>query len=152
MQIIVIAVGRLKRTSEQNLCDLYLNRLKSSRVSVREVEERGPFLGDERMAREGELLLRACTPGAELVALDRLGREMKSEELAEFIEEAQIRGQNLNFIIGGANGISKKVLKKSNYKISLGKMTWPHALARVMLLEQLYRAQQILAGHPYHRN
>jgi 23S rRNA (pseudouridine1915-N3)-methyltransferase len=92
-------------------------------------------------------------PGAPLVALDEHGAAWSSRHLADRIAAWRDRGTaELAFAIGGANGLERVVLDRAEAILSLGPMTWPHLLVRGMLLEQLYRAQQILAGHPYHRN
>jgi 23S rRNA (pseudouridine1915-N3)-methyltransferase len=90
--------------------------------------------------------------GAFVVALDEKGREFSSEALAKAIDGWRNRGVNtLAFIIGGAGGLDSRIRESADVIMSLGKMTWPHALARAMLAEQLYRASAILEGHPYHR-
>lgn len=90
--------------------------------------------------------------GARLIALDERGRQWTSREFAERLAAWRDAGAPaLAFAIGGADGLGEAVTSGADWIMSLGAMTWPHLLARVMLLEQLYRAQQILAGHPYHR-
>jgi 23S rRNA (pseudouridine1915-N3)-methyltransferase len=103
-------------------------------------------------AREGELILNALPAGVPIVALDERGVQRSSRALAEQIAIWRDRGSpELAFAIGGADGLHSTVLERADMTLSLGSMTWPHLLVRGMLLEQLYRAQQILAGHPYHR-
>jgi 23S rRNA (pseudouridine1915-N3)-methyltransferase len=103
-------------------------------------------------AREGELILGALPPGASLVALDERGSAWSSRTLADRIAAWRDQGcPELAFAVGGVDGLHPAVLGHAHAIMSLGPMTWPHLLARGMLLEQLYRAQQILAGHPYHR-
>ena len=88
-----------------------------------------------------------------LIALDELGRHMTSRELASLVQNNLDQGvQNLCFVIGGADGLSETVLELADDKICLGKMTWPHQLVRVMLIEQLWRCVSILTNHPYHRD
>jgi len=90
--------------------------------------------------------------GATAVALDAGGKQFSSEAFAARLAAWRESGAaELAFLIGGADGIAETVLTRADFILSLGAMTWPHLLARVMLLEQLYRAQQIIAGHPYHR-
>jgi len=104
-------------------------------------------------AREAELILAAVPPGALLVALDERGRPWSSRELAERLAAWRDRGvTTLAFAIGGADGLGPAVIERADAVVSLGAMTWQHLLVRSLLLEQLYRAQQILAGHPYHRD
>jgi 23S rRNA (pseudouridine1915-N3)-methyltransferase len=103
--------------------------------------------------REAELILAALPAGAALVALAECGAAWSSRELAERIAGWRDRGVGeLAFAIGGAEGLGAAILDRASATLSLGAMTWPHLLVRGMLLEQLYRAQQILAGHPYHRD
>lgn len=104
-------------------------------------------------AREAELILAAVPAGATLAALDERGAAWSSRELAERLAGWRERGAaELVFAIGGAEGLGAAVLDRASAILSLGAMTWPHLLVRGMLLEQLYRAQQIRTGHPYHRD
>ena len=102
--------------------------------------------------REAELILGALASGAALVALDQHGEAWSSRDLADRLARWRDQGvAELAFAIGGAEGLGQAVLDRAWARLSLGPMTWPHLFVRGMLLEQLYRAQQILAGHPYHR-
>jgi 23S rRNA (pseudouridine1915-N3)-methyltransferase len=104
-------------------------------------------------AREAALILGALPAGARLVALDERGAPWSSRGLADRLAAWRDQGvAELTFAIGGADGLAPAVLDRAEAILSLGAMTWPHLLVRGMLLEQLYRAQQILAGHPYHRD
>ena len=104
-------------------------------------------------AREAELILGALPSGVPLVSLDERGSPWSSRALADRIAGwRDRRSRELAFAIGGAEGLDPVVLDRAHAIMSLGPMTWPHLLVRGMLLEQLYRAQQILAGHPYHRD
>ena len=104
-------------------------------------------------AREAELILEALPPAATLVAFDARGAAWSSREFADHLAIWRDRGvAELVFAIGGAEGLGAAVLDRAAAILSLGPMTWPHLLVRGMLLEQLYRAQQIFAGHPYHRD
>ena len=117
------------------------------------MEEKRKLSPAELKAREAELILAARPAAAMLVALDRSGAEWSSRDLADRLAAWRDRGAAVvAFAIGGAEGLGKPVLEKADMLLSLGAMTWPHLLVRPMLLEQLYRAQQILAGHPYHRD
>ena len=113
---------------------------------------RQPLPPAQLKAREGALILKALPAGARLFALDTAGEAWSSEEFAERLRGLRDAGAaELAFAVGGADGLDRAVLDRADKVISLGRMTWPHLLARGMLLEQLYRAQQILSGHPYHR-
>ena len=104
-------------------------------------------------AREAELILAALPDGARLVALDERGAAWSSRELAARLTRWRDGGVGtLAFAIGGADGLAPALIERADAVVSLGAMTWPHLLVRSLLLEQLYRAQQIGAGHPYHRD
>ena len=122
-------------------------------VAIVEVEERRKLPMPERKAREAALLRAAVPAGAMLVALDEHGMPWSSREFAERIRTWRDQGlAEIAFAIGGADGLDAAILDRAAAVLSLGPMTWPHFLARGMLLEQLYRAQQIIARHPYHRD
>jgi 23S rRNA (pseudouridine1915-N3)-methyltransferase len=119
---------------------------------VLELEEKRPLAAGQRKFREGELILAALPPRAPFIALDERGARWGSRELAERIGAWRDSGSTeLAFAVGGADGLDAAVLGRADVVLSLGPMTWPHLLVRTMLLEQLYRSQQILSGHPYHR-
>jgi len=136
IRLYLVAVGRLRRGPLHDLQTDYAGRLIPP-ATVIEVEEKRKLSPAELKAREAELILSARPAAAMLVALDAW-RDRGAAAVA--------------FAIGGAEGLGKPVLGKADAILSLGAMTWPHLLVRTMLLEQLYRAQQILAGHPYHRD
>jgi 23S rRNA (pseudouridine1915-N3)-methyltransferase len=120
--------------------------------AIVEVEERRSLPPEQLKLREGELILGALPAGVPFVALDERGAQWSSRALAERIAAWRDQGESqLVFAIGGADGLHRAVLDRADVILALGSMTWPHLLVRGMLLEQLYRAQQILAGHPYHR-
>lgn len=150
MELTIIAVGRLKSGPEAALIAEYRKRLPWP-LSIQEVEERRPITGPERQAREADLILGALPDGAEIVALDERGRPMASTKFAEFVGDCRDQARPLAFVIGGADGLHQRVRDRAGRLLSFGPMTWPHAFARVMLVEQLYRAQAILTGHPYHK-
>ena len=154
MHISIIAVGKWKAGPERDLYDEYVRRL-SWRVTLKEVEEHRKVPPAQLMAREGELLLAAlpkASPGLFVVALDQRGKGLSSEELANQLRQWRDRGiDEVAFLIGGAEGLSVAVRQRAGFVLSFGAMTWPHLLVRTLLVEQLYRAQSIQAGHPYHR-
>ncbi len=151
MRITIAAVGRIKAGPERALQDHYAGRL-SWPLEVREVEERKRLAPDKLKSREAELLIAACPGGAVTVALDGTGKQFSSIRFARRLGGWQDDGiSDVAFLIGGADGLDAAALEAADLVLSLGAMTWPHLMVRGMLLEQLYRAQQILAGHPYHR-
>lgn len=148
MKIRIIAVGRLKASPLLELCDEYVKRMKWQ-VSVREIDApKG-----STAAQEAPLILKALGNSSFVVALDERGETYTSPDFAKRIEKwgAAAPGNEVTFLIGGADGFDNAVREKARFLMSFGKQTWPHMLVRVMLLEQIYRAQQIIAGHPYHR-
>lgn len=148
----LLAIGRQRRGPLADLQALYAGRIVP-RPAIVELEEKRKLPPDELKAREAELILAALPQGATLVALDGRGQGWSSRDLADRIAAWRDRGvADLAFAIGGADGLGAAVLDRADAVLSLGAMTWPHLLVRGMLLEQLYRAQQILAGHPYHRD
>ena len=131
--------------------DQYAKRLKWP-LDLKEVEEKKPLKPAQLMKREAELLNNATPKGATLIALDRSGRNLSSPVLAKKLQSWMDDGVgDVCFVIGGAEGLHQDVLSKANLKLALGSLTWPHMLARCMLIEQIYRAQCILSNHPYHR-
>jgi len=151
MNITIAAVGRMKAGPEKILWDDYAKRLNWN-LSLKEVEEKNPLKPAQMKIKEAALLLNAIPKDATLIALDQNGRSLSSPAFAKKIGGFQDDGiQGLAFVIGGSDGLDKSILDKAQMKIAMGEMTWPHMLARVMLLEQTYRAQCILAGHPYHK-
>ncbi len=130
---------------------LYAGRLAPP-ITIIELEEKRRLPPAVLKLREAELILAARPDGARLVALDQRGAAWSSRDLAERLAFWRDGGAAaLAFAIGGAEGLGPAVVERADAVISLGPMTWPHLFVRSMLLEQLYRAQQIHAGHPYHR-
>jgi len=151
LRLLIAAVGRVRSGPLADLQSEYLKRLGPS-ISIKEVEERRPSSASERKVREAALLLAAVPDDALLVALDERGQTLTSAVFADRLERWRTGGpKSLAFVIGGADGLPQPVVHRAHFTLSLGAMTWPHLLARILLLQQLYRAQQILAGHPYHR-
>jgi 23S rRNA (pseudouridine1915-N3)-methyltransferase len=151
LRILIAAVGRAKPGPLLDLQRLYLERLTLP-VAIGEVEERRKLPAAERQAREGELLLGSLPARATAIVLDERGKTFTSAEFARRLAGWQRDGSDLAFLIGGADGHTQAVRERADLLLSLGAMTWPHLLVRTLLLEQIYRAQQILAGHPYHRS
>jgi 23S rRNA (pseudouridine1915-N3)-methyltransferase len=147
LKIKILAVGKLKNSPLLDQCDEYVKRMKW-KVSVKEIDApKG-----STSAIEEPLILKALGDTPFLVALDERGDTLSSPDFAKQISKWGQQTQEITFLIGGADGLTETVRKKAKFLLSFGKQTWPHMLVRVMLLEQVYRAQQIIAGHPYHRN
>jgi len=151
VRLTIACVGRAGRGPERDLYQHYAGRIRWP-LLLREVEEKRKLPPNQLIEREGELLLAAVPAKSVLVALDRRGQTLDSEAFARRL--ARWRDDSvadLAFLIGGADGHGEILLKRANLVLSFGAMTWPHLLARALLAEQIYRAQQLLAGHPYHR-
>ncbi|MGQ0675922.1 MAG: 23S rRNA (pseudouridine(1915)-N(3))-methyltransferase RlmH [Rhodospirillales bacterium] len=151
MRLVIACVGRLGGGPALGLYRDYAGRLAWP-VTLKEVEERRKLPAAERLRREAELLSAAIPKGARIVALDERGKAIASAEFARLLGRWQGEGAgDVAFVIGGADGLDPAFKKRAHWLLSLGPMTWPHLLCRALLAEQLYRAQSILAGHPYHR-
>jgi len=156
MRVRVIAVGTRLPAWVRSACEDYLARLASGLpVSLVEIEP-GPRtaggVAHRAMAAEGQRLLGAVRPGDHVAVLDERGSQFSTRELAAWLQERMQRGEDLAFLIGGADGLAPEVLARGNFTLSLSRLTLPHALVRVLLAEQLYRAHSILTHHPYHRD
>lgn len=145
----LIAVGKARDGPEAMLFARYAARLRPPLMLTEIAEARGSPAEIRR--REGAALLAALPERAFAAALDLGGKAPDSAGLATLLERWLGLGRPVCFLIGGAEGLDAAVLQRADFVLSLGPLTWPHLLARVMLAEQLYRAQSIRAGHPYHR-
>ena len=155
-KITIVAVGRLKERHWRDAAAEYLKRLGPyANVHVAEVADRDVTRDESAaLAAEGADVLRALqAAGSSLaVALDVGGRQLSSEEFAQWLADHDLSGRSsVTFLIGGAAGLAPDVLARADERLSLGPMTLPHQMARVVLLEQLYRAFRIIRGEPYHR-
>lgn len=150
MRRLVIAVGRAQDEHLTALWSRYAGRSKPP-LELRVVEDKRRTAPDGKL-REARLLLDAVPDGAIVVALDERGELLDSPGFARKLGGWRDQGKGqVAFLIGGADGLHESVLARAQLVLSFGRMTWPHQLARIMLAEQLYRAETILAGHPYHR-
>lgn len=141
----------MKPGPERALFDHYAARLTPP-PEMREVEEKRALPPAKLKTREAELLLGAIPDGARVVAMDERGKRMSSVAFAKKLGDWRDEGvRDVAFVIGGADGLDRSVLEKADLTLALGEMTWPHMLVRGLLAEQLYRANAILSGHPYHR-
>jgi 23S rRNA (pseudouridine1915-N3)-methyltransferase len=159
VKIDIIAVGRLKSGPERELCERYAERFKGlgrnlglDGPRLLELPESPARRDADRKAEEGAAILAGLVPGYRSIALDEGGQHLSSEAFSDRLRQFRDEGAGgLAFIIGGADGLSEDVRKRADLVLSFGRMTMPHQIVRALLLEQLYRATTILAGHPYHR-
>ncbi len=151
MKLVLRAVGRL-RPALREVCDDYLRRANRL-VTITEVEvrEAGHLDGDQRTAEEDRRLLAGVGPAAGITLLDPAGRQWSSEELAVRLDEWRLAARDRHLVIGGAAGFGKAIRDRASETWSLGRITLPHELARVVVAEQIYRAASLIHGMPYHR-
>lgn len=159
MRINIVCVGKIKEKYLKLGIDEFKKRLsKYCKLEIIELEdEKAPEnLSDKEMLmikeKEGKKILSKIKDNSYVIALAIDGKNLSSEELAETINKLGIRGvSNITFVIGGSLGLSDEVLSRADYKLSFSKMTFPHQLMRLILLEQVYRAYRINNGEPYHK-
>ncbi|MBO21790.1 MAG: 23S rRNA (pseudouridine(1915)-N(3))-methyltransferase RlmH [Rhodospirillaceae bacterium] len=152
MQIVIGAIGRLRAGPEATLFRHFHKRITAWQVEVREFELKRKVARERVCDAESELLLSAVPDGAHVIALDETGKLATSAGLATDIGFLQDSGcRDLVFLIGGADGHGAAVRARADRTIAFGRNTWPHLLMRALLAEQVYRAQQIITRHPYHR-
>jgi 23S rRNA (pseudouridine1915-N3)-methyltransferase len=159
MRLAIIAVGRLKQGPERELAERYQERfddigrrLGFRGLEVHEIQESRARDPRTRIAEEAVAISAAIPPKSIVAALDERGDNIDSDAFARHLgrwRDDQVA--NSIFIIGGADGLSPELRRMAKLRVAFGSATWPHQMVRVMLLEQLYRAATILAGHPYHR-
>jgi 23S rRNA (pseudouridine1915-N3)-methyltransferase len=159
MRLLVAAVGRLKQGPEREIAERYRTRaIKAGRaagitdVEIVEVAESRAREAERRKVEESIALAQLIPDRAVAVLLDQRGDNLSTEELTASLREwrAEARPAAV-FLIGGPDGVAPGIEEKAQMRISFGAATWPHQLVRVMLLEQIYRAMTVMAGHPYHR-
>ena len=159
MKITVITVGKIKEKYLKDAIAEYSKRLsRYCKLEILEVaDEKTPDGASEIVAenireKEGERILKLIKEDAYVITLEISGKMLTSEELADRIETLGIQGKShLVFVIGGSIGLGREVLRRSDYALSFSKMTFPHQLMRVILLEQIYRSYRIINGEPYHK-
>lgn len=160
MQLIVFAVGRMKSGPERDLTGRYFGRLDKAGPAIgltwagatEIVESRATSPERRKREESAHCLALADQPSTALIALDETGKSLTSEKFARHIARTRDDGvRRLIFAIGGPDGHAPELLARADLRLSLGAMTWPHQIARILIAEQLYRATTILAGHPYHR-
>lgn len=159
MIITLIAIGRLKAGPERDLAARYMDRARKQgralALEVAEVIELPEARGSDaarRKREEAEAIDARLPGGAEVIALDERGRQMGSEAFAAHLAERRDGGlRHLVIVIGGPDGLDTRFRERSSMAVALGRMTWPHQIARILAAEQIYRTTTIIAGHPYHR-
>ncbi len=159
MNITLVTVGKLKEKYLKQAIDEYSKRLgRYCKLDIIELpDEKTPDNASEKeelqiKEKEGRLILSKIKDTSYVVAMDLQGKEITSEQFSSFIEKCGVTGKsNIVFVIGGSLGLSDEVRRRADYKLCFSKMTFPHQLFRVMLLEQVYRAFRIMKNEPYHK-
>jgi 23S rRNA (pseudouridine1915-N3)-methyltransferase len=159
MNITLITVGKIKEKYLKDAIEEYSKRLKRyCKLDIIELaDEKTPDNASEKeelqiKEKEGQLILKSIKENMYVIALDLKGNMISSEDFSNLIGDLGVKGESqLCFVIGGSLGLSKDVIQRANYKLCFSKMTFPHQLFRVMLLEQIYRAYRIMKGEPYHK-
>lgn len=146
-KISILSVGKLP-SEYKTICDHYLKMLGKN-ISIQEIIVKKKLEGIEAMKEEAKEILSKLRTNQQVILLDVKGKSPDSHEFAKIIDSSD---SEICFIIGGAFGVSEEIKKRADRKISLSPLTFPHMLARIILLEQIYRAKSIIAGHPYHKD
>lgn len=155
MRILLLAVGdKLPAWAETAVADYVKRMPREARVEVVPIrpEKRAGQSADRIKALEAARILERLPSGCALVAMDEHGRELNTRELAQALDTWLHSGRDVALVIGGADGLAPDILSRAETTLSLSRLTLPHALARVLLAEQIYRAWSLLANHPYHRD
>lgn len=159
MNISIVSVGKVKEKYLRDGIEEYRKRLtRYCNIEIIEVpdekapETLSPKEEEQVKEKEGQAILKHIKENAYVIALAINGKQLSSEELADFISERAMNGDSsLVFVIGGSLGLSQDVLSRADFKLSFSKMTFPHQLMRMILLEQVYRGYRIIKGEPYHK-
>jgi 23S rRNA (pseudouridine1915-N3)-methyltransferase len=159
MRVVIIAIGRLKQGPERELAETYRKRAQAigrglgmREIEIIEIRESRATDAERRRVEESIAIANVIPERATIVILEESGESLDSAALAAVLREWRAEDRPaISFVIGGADGLAASLRERAKLKLAFGAATWPHQLVRIMLLEQLYRAGSILAGHPYHR-
>ncbi len=152
MKITIISIGKFENSSHKQVFDDYLKRVRGVNIKEIELKNSKNIPIETLKNQEAELILKAISKNSIIISLDEKGQQFSSIEFSKLLDNYSLNGDStVDFIIGGAFGLSPKILEKSHKIISFSKMTFPHLMVRTILLEQIYRAKSISAGHPYHK-
>lgn len=151
MRIVIYICSSSKDSLYQSLINEYFKRIKNS-VTIKEIIIKKKLPAELAKQEEAKLLMPLIDKNSYLIALDERGGNLTSPDFAQALQELDNNGiKEVVFVIGGAYGLDNTILKKANLSISFGKMVWPHQMVKLMLVEQIYRAQTIQTNHPYHK-
>ena len=154
MKIYLIVVGKTTDIRLESLFQDYQERLKHyvpfSMEVLPELKNAKSLTEEQQKIMEGDLILKAVPQSADMILLDEHGHEYRSVEFADYLQKRMLSGRDIAFVVGGPYGFSPAVYARANGKISLSRMTFSHQMVRLIFVEQLYRAQTIIKGEPYH--
>lgn len=152
MKITIISIGKFENSPYKKIFEEYFKRI-SYKIELKEIDAKGSknIELEKIKLKEAELINKNLSKGSFKICLDENGSQYTSIEFSKLLNSKFNEGSNIDFIIGGAFGLDKEFLRKSNITLSLGKLTLPHIMARIILIEQIYRAESIIKGHPYHK-
>ncbi|MCF8011460.1 MAG: 23S rRNA (pseudouridine(1915)-N(3))-methyltransferase RlmH [Clostridiales bacterium] len=159
MQIVILAVGKLKKEYLLEAQNDYVKRLKPyARIEIKELpgknlqEKHNHSIAQKIKQKEGQNILKKIKESSYVIVLDRYGEEINSNEMSTKINKLGVGGKShITFIIGGSLGLSAEVLDRADWKLSFSKLTFPYQLTRIILLEQVYRSFKIIKGETYHK-
>lgn len=149
MKIQIISIGKL--SSEIAFLSAKYEKMISWQIQNSEITYAKKLSPGQIKQHEAKLIIDKLQKNSCTIPLDMTGKQYSSEDFSLIFKNNMMEGRNIDFIIGGAFGLDESVLKLANYKLSLSKMTFPHQIAKLLLLEQIYRAETIITGHPYHK-
>jgi 23S rRNA (pseudouridine1915-N3)-methyltransferase len=159
MRVTIVAIGRQKSGPDRELAERYRKRAADAgrqlgirAIEIVEIKESRARERDKRVLEESIAIATVIPDDTVVVALDERGANLDSASFAGQVQAWRNSGRNVVFVVGGADGLSVEMKQRATLTLAFGIATWPHQLARIMLLEQLYRAVTILTGHPYHRD
>lgn len=153
MKIQILTIGKLKKGAIFELFSEYHKRTTRWKIDIKEFPESRAQTSEQRKKEEEQKLLSAVAETAVIVALDERGDMLTSPQMASFMQSQENKAiSHLAFMIGGPEGLSEEVRHQAHHIWALGKATWPHQIVRSLLMEQIYRSQTIITGHPYHKS
>ena len=148
----IIAIGKIKEKFYRDAIEEYLKRLKKyEKIEIIELKDETSASSKENLKKEATLILSKIDDKDYVIALDRKAKDLSSKDFALTLSKISLESSKITFVIGGSEGLAKEVLDRSNQKISFSKLTFPHQLFRVILLEQIYRAYRINNNEKYHK-
>lgn len=152
MKLTIISPGKFSDNSQKQIFYEYAKRLRW-KIELKELNIKVSTSMNLEQIKifEANQISKNLSSSSYIIALDEKGSQITSIDFADLIKTASKISSNIDLVIGGAYGLSEEIKKRSNYQLSLGKMTYPHLMVRMLLIEQIYRAQTIIDGHPYHK-